>query len=133
MLYQQDFDIETTGHGHVQNLTHLMADLVRNSGIHRGLFNVFILGSTAAFGTIEFEPGLEKDLAQLLDRLVPPGQDYGHPENAHAHLQASLLGPSLTVPIRDGALCLGPYQQIVLVECDDKPHDRKIMVTIQGE
>lgn len=133
MFYQQEFTIETSGHGQVQNLTTLMGDLVRTSGISKGLFNAFNMNSTAAFGTIEFEPGLEKDLSTLLDRLIPPGKDYGHEGNAHSHLQATLLGPSLSVPVRDGALCLGAYQNIVLVECDDKARERKIMVTILGE
>ncbi|MCS7017152.1 MAG: secondary thiamine-phosphate synthase enzyme YjbQ, partial [Gemmatales bacterium] len=88
-------------------------------------------------GTIEFEPGLRKDLPEILDKLIPPGRHYGHEQtwhdgNAHAHLQATLLGPSLTVPIRDGQLQLGTWQQIICLECDIRPRRRNLVVTVLG-
>ena len=83
-------------------------------------------------------PGLEGDLPRILDRLIPPGRDYGHENawhdgNAHSHLQATLLGPSLTVPIRNGRLALGTWQQIVHLECDVRGRRREIVVTVLGE
>src|SRR5690606_37407477 len=98
---------------------------------------VFNIGSTGALGTIEFEPGLERDLPELLDRLIPPSRDYGqerawHDGNAHSHLQATLLGPSITVPISEGRLVLGTWQQVFHLECDVKARHRTIVVTVNG-
>jgi hypothetical protein len=89
-------------------------------------------------GAIEFEPGLQRDLPELLDRLMPPSRDYGHEQtwhdgNGHSHLQATLLGPSLSVPVTSGKLHLGTWQQIVHVECDTRPRERTIVVTVLGE
>jgi secondary thiamine-phosphate synthase enzyme len=138
LIYQQEVELDTEGHGHMQNLTKLMEELVRKSGVHRGLCSIFNQGSTAAIGAVEFEPGLEKDFPAFLDRLVPPGAGYQHKnnwhdDNGHSHIQASLMGPSLTVPVKDGALALGTYQHIVHLECDIKARKRAIMVTIMGE
>ena len=102
---------------------------------HKGLFNV---GSTAAIGTVEFEPGLQHDLPAILNKLIPPSRDYGHEQawhdgNGHSHLQATLLGPSLTVPIVHGELLLGTWQQIFHLECDVRGRQRTVMVTVMGE
>jgi secondary thiamine-phosphate synthase enzyme len=99
------------------------------------LFNV---GSTGALGTIEFESGLMGDLPTLLDKLIPPSRGYGHEQawhdgNGHSHLQASLLGASLTVPINEGKLALGTWQQIFHLECDIRPRHRTVLVTISGD
>jgi secondary thiamine-phosphate synthase enzyme len=96
------------------------------------------VGSTAAIGTIEFEPGLRQDLPAVLDRLFPPSRDYGHEQawhdgNGHSHLQATMLGPSLAVPIKEGKLLLGPWQQIFHLECDTQPRRRTIAITVIGE
>jgi secondary thiamine-phosphate synthase enzyme len=87
---------------------------------------------------LEYEPGLEKDLPELLNRLIPPGRDYGHEQawhdgNAHSHLQATLMGPSLTVPIEKGRLRTGTWQQLIHLECDNKPRQRTVAVTVYGE
>ena len=100
--------------------------------------SVFNSGSTAAIGTIEFEPGLRKDLQEALDRLLPPSRDYGHEQawhdgNGHSHLQATLLAPSVTLPVSEGKLVLGTWQQIFLLECDVRPRQRTITVTVMGE
>ena len=105
------------------DLTDQVAAIVERSGIKTGIVQVFCVGSTAAVGTIEFEPGLERDLPEMLDRLIPPSRDYGHElawhdGNGHSHLQATLLGPSLSVPVADGKPVLGTWQQIVHLECD---------------
>ena len=89
-------------------------------------------------GVIEYERGLAGDLPAVLDRLVPPSHSYGHEMawhdgNGHSHLQATMLGPSLTVPITDGKLALGTWQQIFHLECDIRPREREIVVTVQGE
>lgn len=138
MLFQKQISIETRGHGHMQDITGDVSAMVAASGTRRGVVHLFNVGSTGALGTIEYEPGLERDLPQMLDRLIPPGRDYGHENtwhdgNAHSHLQATLLGPSLSVPVRDGRLVLGTWQQIVHVECDTAARRREIMVTVIGE
>jgi len=138
MVYQQQFTVETAGHREMHNLTEQVTTLVRASGVTVGTAHVFVVGSTAAVGTIEFEPGLEHDLPALLDRLIPPSRDYGHEQawhdgNGHSHLQATWLGPSLTVPVADGRPLLGTWQQIFLLECDIKPRRRNIVVTVIGE
>jgi secondary thiamine-phosphate synthase enzyme len=96
----------------MHDLTPLIRELVARSGIQIGMVNIFNIGSTASIGTIEFEPGLEQDLPQLLDRLIPPSQAYGHEQawhdgNGHSHLQATWLGPSLTVPIHLQSIKVG--------------------------
>jgi len=138
MVHQQEFHIETAGHRDMHDVTERVAEIVTASGIRTGTAHVFNVGSTAAVGTIEFEPGLERDLAELLDRLIPPNRDYGHEQawhdgNGHSHLQATWLGPSISVPIADGELVLGTWQQIFHLECDIKPRRRRIVVTVVGE
>lgn len=122
----------------MQDLTDAVAQVVAQSGARTGVVHLFNLGSTAALGTIEFEPGLQGDLPQALDRLLPPSREYGHERawhdgNGHSHLQATLLGASLTVPIREGRLVLGTWQQIFHLECDIKPRRRTIVATVIGE
>jgi secondary thiamine-phosphate synthase enzyme len=138
MVHQEEFLLETRGHRHMQDITRRVAEAVAGSGIQTGLAQVFNVGSTAAVGTIEFEPGLERDLPELLDRLIPPSRHYGHEQawhdgNGHSHLQAAWLGPSISVPITNGALVLGTWQQIFHLECDIKPRRRTIVVTVVGE
>lgn len=138
MVFQKHLRFQTRGHGDVQDLSEAVLRVVENSGVRTGVAHLFHVGSTAALGTIEFEPGLRGDLPALMDRLVPPGPGYGHEQtwhddNAHSHLQATLLGPSLSVPVDGGALILGTYQQVVLVECDTRPRERMIVVTVLGE
>lgn len=136
-IHQQSLEISTSGHGAMTDLTDAVSDIVERSGVRTGTVHVFNIGSTAAVGTIEFEPGLERDLPEILDRLMPPGRHYGHEQawhdgNAHSHLQATTLGPSLVVPIRDARLALGTWQQVFHLECDIRPRQREILVTVQG-
>lgn len=138
MVYQREIHIETLGHREMRNLTDDVARVVDESKVRQGIVHVFNIGSTGAIGTIEFEPGLAADLPEMLDKLIPPSRDYGHERawhdgNGHSHLQATLLGPSLTVPVRDGKLVLGAWQQIFHLECDVKPRRRAIAVTVMGE
>jgi secondary thiamine-phosphate synthase enzyme len=122
----------------MQDITGPVAAVVQDSGIRSGTVHVFNIGSTGAVGTIEFEPGLQEDLPVLLDRLMPPSRDYGHEKawrdgNGHSHLQATTLGPSILVPVADGAPVLGTWQQIFHLECDIKARQREIVVTVHGE
>lgn len=122
----------------MHDLTQEVARIVKGSSVRAGLVNIFNVGSTGAVGTIEFEPGLKEDLPAMLDKLFPASHDYGHERawhdgNGHSHLQATTLGPSITVPIKDGKLVLGTWQQIFHLECDVKPRSRTIMVTVMGD
>ena len=137
MSYQQQVVISTKGHGDMHDLTEQVAAIVTSSGIETGTVNIFNVGSTAAIGAIEFEPGLQRDLPAILDKLIPPSRSYGHEQawhdgNGHSHLQATLLGPSLTVPIAEGKLVLGTWQQIFHLECDVPGRQRTIVVTVVG-
>ncbi len=137
MVYQEQLSLQTTGHRHMVDITEQVADIVGRSRITAGIVQVFCIGSTAAVGTIEFEPGLERDLPELLDRLIPPSRDYGHEQawhdgNGHSHLQATWLGPSLSVAVVEGKPVLGTWQQIFLLECDVRPRRRTLMVTVIG-
>ncbi|HKN36293.1 MAG TPA: secondary thiamine-phosphate synthase enzyme YjbQ [Terriglobales bacterium] len=138
MNYQQQTSVSTKGHGDMHDLTGQVTAAVTASGIRTGTVNVFNVGSTAAVGAIEFEPGLLEDLPAILDKLIPPSRSYGHEQawhdgNGHSHLQATLLGPSLTVPVVDGKLVLGTWQQIFHLECDVRGRKRTIVITINGE
>ncbi len=137
MTHQHRISIETTGHGHMTDLTPEIARIVAASGIGTGTVHVFNVGSTGAIGVIEFEPGLQRDLPEILDRLMPPSLDYGHEQawhdgNGHSHLQATMLGPSVTVPVTDGRPVLGTWQQVFHLECDVRPRSREIVVTVTG-
>jgi secondary thiamine-phosphate synthase enzyme len=138
MTHQQELSIETAGQGDMHDLTGDVAAAVRASGVQTGIAHVFNVGSTAAIGTIEFEPGLEKDLPATLNKLIPPSRSYGHEQawhdgNGHSHLQATLLGPSLTVPVTGGKPALGTWQQIFHLECDVRRRRRIIVVTVTGD
>ena len=138
MSYQQQVVINTKGHGDMHDLPEQVTAIVTSSGIHTGTVNIFNVGSTAAVGTIEFEPGLQHDLPAILDKLIPPSRAYGHEQawhdgNGHSHLQATLLGPSLTVPIAEGKLVLGTWQQIFHLECDVRGRQRSVVVTVVGD
>ena len=138
MTCQKQISITTKGHGDMHDLTEQIAAAVSSSGIRTGMVNVFNVGSTAALGTIEFEPGLMHDLPAILDSLIPPSPNYGHEQawhdgNGHSHLQATLLGPSLTAPIVEGKLLLGTWQQIFHLECDVRGRRRTVVVTVVGD
>ncbi len=138
MIHQEQFSIATKGPGDMHDLTDKVASIVESQKVRAGLVNVFNIGSTAAIGTIEFEPGLERDLPSTLNKLIPPSRDYGHERawhdgNGHSHLQATILGPSLSVPISDGKLVLGTWQQIFHLECDVRGRQRTITVTVFAE
>jgi secondary thiamine-phosphate synthase enzyme len=127
--------LETEGEGQIVDLTEGVLAVVRQSGVEHGAVCVFVTGSTAAVTTMEYEPGGVADLQALLERLVPRAGEYqhnvlNHDDNAHAHLRASLVGPSETVPLVAGRLVLGTWQQLVLIDFDDRPRQREIHVQV---
>lgn len=138
MIFQKSIRIPTRNHGEMHDLTDGVQAVVAESGIAAGIVNISVVGSIAAISTIEFEPGLKRDLPELLDRLIPPSRSYGHEQtwhdgNGHSHLQATLLGPSVTLPISEGKLAVGTWQQVFLIELDIKPRNREVVVTVYGE
>lgn len=127
----------TSGGTDILDLTGEVAGLVGESGVQEGEVLVFVPGSTAGITTIEFETGAVDDLRQAIGRLAPEGVEYAHDRrwgdgNGYSHVRAALLGPSLTVPIADGRLMLGTWQQIVLCDFDNRPRRRRILVQIFG-
>lgn len=127
--------LRTEGDGHIVDITEGVRSVVRTSEVERGVVSVFVTGSTAAITTMEHEPGGVADLRALLARLIPADVPYehnvrNHDTNAHAHLRASLIGPSETIPLVDGRMALGTWQQLVLVDFDDRPRERIVTVHV---
>ena len=127
--------LETPGNGHIVDITPGVERVVSTSGVERGVVTVFATGSTVAVTTMEYEPGGVDDLQALLDRLIPPTGDYehnrrNHDTNAHAHLRAAVIAPSETIPVIDGRLALGTWQQVVLIDFDDRPRRRTVTVQV---
>jgi secondary thiamine-phosphate synthase enzyme len=127
--------METPGNGHIVDITAGIVSVVNTAGVDRGVVTVFATGSTVAVTTMEYEPGGVHDLQELLDRLIPSAGDYehnrlNHDTNSHAHLRAAVIGPSETIPIVDGQLQLGTWQQVVLIDFDDRPRRRTVTVQV---
>jgi secondary thiamine-phosphate synthase enzyme len=127
----------TQGDGDVIDLTEGVRSVLESARVDSGVVSVFVPGSTAAVTAMEYEPGGVRDLRAALDRLVPAEGDYAHNRlnsdtNSHAHIRAAIVGPSETVPIRDGRLELGTWQQLVLVDFDDRPRQRTVVVQVIG-
>jgi secondary thiamine-phosphate synthase enzyme len=127
--------LSTRGDGDIVDLTEGVRRVLEQSQAHRGVVTVFVTGSTAAVTTMEYEPGGVRDLQETLERLVPRGGDYhhnrlNHDTNAHAHLRAAIVGPSESIPFADGRLALGTWQQVVLIDFDDRPRDRQVAVHV---
>lgn len=133
------FEVPTEGNAQVVDLSRPIERVVAGATVRDGLANVFVVGSTAAITTTEFEPGLAThDLAACFEKLAPVDGDYRHEatwhdDNGHAHVRASLVGPSVTVPLIGGRLALGQWQQVVLLDFDTRPRRRQIVVTLVGE
>ena len=127
--------MDTPGDGHIVDITDGVASVVRTAGADRGVVTVFARGSTVAVTTMEYEPGGVHDLQVLLDRLIPVSGDYehnrlNHDSNSHAHMRAALIGPSESIPLIDGQLALGTWQQVVLIDFDDRPRSRTVTVQV---
>lgn len=129
--------VSTNGHGHVLDLTKTAIQALDKSGLSEGHALLFVSGSTAALTTIEFEPGLIKDIGTAFERLVPESIEYAHNAtwgdgNGHSHIRASLLGPSLTIPFAKGRFLLGTWQQIILIDMDNRARNRNIVIQFTG-
>ncbi|MFN3689303.1 MAG: secondary thiamine-phosphate synthase enzyme YjbQ [Fimbriimonadales bacterium] len=138
MVYSGRFTVSTRGNDHMLDITGVVEQAILESGIVNGIAVVFVAGSTAAITTIEYEPGLEQDMKTVMERIAPQDAPYAHEarwrdDNGHSHIRASLLGPSLTVPIVGGRMTLGAWQQIVLIDFDTRPRTRTIHVQVLGE
>jgi secondary thiamine-phosphate synthase enzyme len=134
----REFEVATSKEGEVIDVTGKLEEAVGGCGLSKGLATVFVVGSTAAVTTIEYEPGLVKDFPAMLERVAPRGAAYEHQRrwhdgNGHSHVKASLVGPSLSVPFVGGAPVLGEWQQVVLVELDVRPRARRVVVQLVGE
>ncbi len=138
MVVSKSIELRTRGHCDIQDITSQVKREVTQSGIKNGIVIVFVPGSTGGVTTIEFESGVLFDLQQMFDRVIPTNIAYKHDlrwgdGNGYAHVRASLLGPSLTVPLVDGRLTLGTWQQIVFVDFDNRSRSRRLIVQIMGE
>ena len=138
MVVTRKREISTRGQGDAHDLTEAVATAVADSKIAAGIATVFVVGSTAALTTIEFEPGAIADLNGLFEELAPRQAEYRHhlrwgDDNGSSHVRAALLGPSLTVPFANATLLVGTWQQIMLLEFDTRPRKREIVIQILGE
>lgn len=137
-IINEKIELKTKGNGDLANITDKVSGLVASSGVKNGQVTIFVVGSTAAITTFEYEPGLIKDVKELCDKLIPQKTHYNHDDtwgdaNGFSHLRATLFGPSLVVPIDDKKVVLGTWQQVVLAEFDNRPRNREIIIQIIGE
>ncbi len=138
MVISEKVSLSTKGNGDIVDITPQVAEKVAQSGLEGGTVTLFISGSTAGLTTIEYEPGLIADLKEMWRRLVPEDISYQHDQrwgdgNGHAHVRASLLGASLVIPFADKMLALGTWQQVVVVDFDNRPRSRQVIVEIMGK
>jgi secondary thiamine-phosphate synthase enzyme len=138
MVHGEQLTIHTQGNSDVHDITSQVGDIVAKSHISEGIVCVSVIGSTASITTIEFEPALSADLTDELDRLIPSSRPTRHgntwgDDNGFSHLRASLMGPGITVPVSRGKPVLGTWQQIVVVDHDNRPRSRTVFVQIVGE
>jgi len=137
IVFDDTHTVKTTGQSDIIDITDMVNESVEASGIAEGQCLVFVGGSTASITTMEYEPGLVEDMKQALERIAPEGADYRHNEkwhdgNGHSHIRASLIGPSFVLPVSEGRIPLGTWQQVVLMPMDNRPRERKIMISITG-
>jgi secondary thiamine-phosphate synthase enzyme len=137
-VYNSKIKITTKCENDIIDITDDVQDIVSRSDLKEGLCNIFVAGSTGTISTIEYEPGLKKDFPRVLERISPKNQEYLHHEtwhddNGRSHCKATLMGPSLTLPIQDGIIIHGTWQQIVFIELDTRPRTRNIIVQLVGE
>ena len=129
--------VKTRGEVDIIDITDDLEEAVKNSGVTKGIVTVFVPGSTGALTTIEYEPGLIHDLPVALERIAPRDAGYEHEQrwhdgNGHSHVRASILGPSLTIPFKNGSLTLGTWQQIVFMNLDTQARRREVLLQIMG-
>ena len=134
----EDLLIETKGNTDIIDITQRIEGLIKSSTTSKGLVIIFVPGSTAALTTIEYEPGLLKDLPEFFEKIIPQNKSYQHDKtwgdgNGYAHLRASLVGPSISIPIENKRMTLGTWQQLILIDFDNRPRQRRLVVQILGE
>lgn len=137
-VYTYNAAVPTKGNGEIHDITSNVAESVRNSGLKEGVVTVFVPGATGGVTTIEFEPGLVEDISEMFERVAPRALEYRHnlrwsDGNGHSHVRASLLGPSITVPFSDGKLQMGIWQQVILIDFDNKARNREFICKVIGE
>lgn len=137
IVYVDSISVEQGTGPDINDITNEVFAVVGSSNIVTGSVNVFVVGSTGSVTTIEYEPGVVADLKRAITSLAPPGLDYEHEKawhdgNGHSHVQAALLGPSITLPIRQGQVSLGTWQQLVVINHDNGPRKRKLEITVSG-
>ncbi|MFQ5931743.1 MAG: secondary thiamine-phosphate synthase enzyme YjbQ [Nitrospiraceae bacterium] len=138
MVKTATIELSTRGHADAHDVTSKVDEHVRESAVTSGLVTIFTSSSTSALTTIEFESGALDDLRRALDEIAPPDREYAHnlrwhDGNGHSHLRAALVGPSLSVPIVDGGLALGTWQQILFIDFDVRARERRLIVQIVGD
>jgi secondary thiamine-phosphate synthase enzyme len=138
MVFGKDFSVQTQGFSDIVDVTPDVEDIVAESEITSGIATVFVVGSTASISTIEFEPALAEDMKEQLNEIIPSNLRSRHSEtwgddNGFSHIRATLMGPGITVPFTEKKLVLGTWQQIVVVDHDNRPRSRKIFVQVIGE
>ena len=136
--YNDEINIKTNGEVDIIDITSQIQEIIKKSKIKNGIACIFAPGSTGSITTIEYEPGLKKDFPRALQKIAPKGEHYDHHEtwhddNGHSHVRASLIGPSLAIPLIDGKLIHGTWQQVVFVELDTSPRNRNLIVQIVGD
>ena len=136
--HHAELPLSSRGDGDMHDVTQAVAEIVQDSGVREGFVNVFCPGSTGGVTTIEYEPGLRRDFPEAMERIAPRDMRYAHDEtwhdgNGHSHVRASLLGPSLSVPVSGGRPLLGTWQQIIFMDFDVRPRRRRLVVTVLGE
>ncbi len=138
MVYTGEIRLQSAGECDILDITGEVSRAVEQSGVHSGLCCVFVTGSTGAITSIEYEPGVVQDLKSAIERMAPRDMTYQHDlawrdGNGHSHVRAALMGPSYTVPILEGRMQLGTWQQIVFIDFDNRPRRRSLVVQIVGE
>jgi secondary thiamine-phosphate synthase enzyme len=138
MIQSYGVQIKTRGQCEILDITQKIQETVTKSGVSNGLVNIFVPGSTGGLTTLEYEPGLRRDLPELMEKLVPSNRPYEHDKtwgdgNGFSHLRAALIGPSLTAPISAGNITHGTWQQFVFMDFDNRPRTRELVVTVIGE
>jgi secondary thiamine-phosphate synthase enzyme len=138
MIFQKKLALETSGFNHIIDITPFLNEYLADSNLNNGYILVFVPGSTGGLTTIEYEPGLLKDIPEVLDKIAPMKARYHHDDtwhdgNGYAHIRSALIGPSLTIPVENSRMVLGTWQQVVFIDFDNRPRHRKLHVQINGE
>lgn len=135
MIYRKEISIQTKGNDDIIDVTGYAVETVNESGIKEGVLHIFVIGSTASLTTIEFEGGLLEDFKNMINKLIPKNPSYKHhlawhDDNGHSHLRASLIGPSLSIPVIDKKLATGTWQQIILIDFDTHARSRSLIFQV---